>query len=192
MNEPAESTSPSVAPLALDVRARDWWQATFAEGGGDRAVRARLVRCRTPLDAVTVPAALSLARRLGRIPDASAPAFRQRGFERALALAVVLAHVRTATATPLLRALGWGAFPLDSKATERGDASPVLSELRFRRLLQTEGDPELIAAFSRLLALAKGAADPAELARVLLHWEQDRTKRDLALTYFAAKAIGLE
>jgi CRISPR type I-E-associated protein CasB/Cse2 len=181
--------TPSNSP---ETRARDWWRTSVSDAEGDRGVRAELRRAHSPLDAVSIPAALALARRLGRIPEPGAQPWKQRGFERALGLAVVLSFVRTDTPMPLLRSLGWAQFPYDKRESDVTDGRPILSELRFKRLLQTDGEDELIAAFSRLIKLARGETDVANLARIFLRWDEDRTKRDLALTYFNANARGLD
>lgn len=177
---------------SMERRARDWWHAMISDAEGDRGVRAQLRRCATPRDALGVPAAIGLARRLDRIPAEDAPAWKQRAFERALGLAIVLAHVRAESDKPLIRVLGWEVFPYDKKEADAGAKRPKLSELRFKRFLLTEGSDELIAAFVRLIALAGGETDVADLARVFLCWDYDRTKRDLALTYFCADAHGLD
>jgi CRISPR type I-E-associated protein CasB/Cse2 len=174
----------------IEERALDWWRTSLLEG--DRGNRARLRRCHTPLDAVAVPSAISLSRRLGRVPAPTDPVWKQRGFERALGLAIVLASVKQNNQIPLLRSLGWEKFPYDQKETDVTSGRPKLSELRFKRLLQTEGEDELIAAFGRLVQLADGATDVAALTRVYLHWDDDRTKRDLALTYYRAETRGLD
>ena len=172
-------------------RAREWWQAAISDEGGDRGARSALRRCTTPLEAMTIPAAISLARRLGRIPSVDAPKWKAQQFERALGLAIVLAHVRANVQTPLVRELGWKQFPGDRKETDAGDERPRLSELRFKRFLQNENEDELIAAFCRLLALAGNETNVTDLARAFLRWDEDRTKRDLALTYFNADSRGL-
>lgn len=195
MSDAPETTSLSPASIegqSMEQRARDWWRVMISDADGDRGVRARLRRCTTPLDALSVPAAIGLARRLGLVPDAGAPAWKQRGFERAFGLAIVLAHVRAEGDRILMHALGWGVFPYDKKEADAGAERPRLSELRFKRFLQAEGEEELIAAFVRLIALADGETDVADLSRVFLRWEDDRTKRDLALAYFRANARGLD
>jgi CRISPR type I-E-associated protein CasB/Cse2 len=186
------SASASDHENSMEQRARDWWRITISDAEGDRGLRARLRRCATPLDAVGIPAAIGLARRLGRVPDESAPAWKHRAFERALGLAIVLAGVRVDSGIPLMRSLGWGVFPYDKKENDAGVVPPILSELRFRRFLQTEGEDELIAGFMRLISWAGGETDVTNLSRVFLRWDDDRTKRDLALVYFRANARGLE
>jgi len=177
---------------SIEHRARDWWRVTISDAEGDRGVRAQLRRCATPRDALGVPAAIGLARRLGRIPEVGAPAWKQRGFERVLGLAIVLAHVRAEIGVPLMRALGWSQFPYGKKEATAGVERPILSELRFKRFLQTEDEQDLIAAFVRLVKLAGSETDVADLARMFLRWDDDRTKRDLALVYFRANTRGLD
>jgi CRISPR type I-E-associated protein CasB/Cse2 len=182
---------PTTARVPLGERAREWWRVTVSDAAGDRGIRAQLRRARTPLDAVSIPAAIGLARRLGSVATPDAPPWKQQAFERALGLAIVLAHVTADSETSLLRVLGWGQFPYDKAEAEVTEGRPILSELRFRRFLQTDGEEELIAAFARLVRLAKGAVDVADLSRAFLRWNDDSTKRDLALTYFRADARGL-
>lgn len=192
----AERTSLVMAtvagPSAIEHRAREWWRITIYDTEGNRAARAQLRRCTTVVDALCIPAAIGLARRLGRIPGIAAPQWKQNAFERVLALAIVLSHVRHDNGIGLLRALGWGRFPDEGKAVDAAQARPILSELRFKRLLQCESDDDLIRTFTRLVSLAGNEADVAELARVFLHWDDDRTKRDVALTYFRANSLGLD
>ena len=187
----AEALTLGREPSPLASRVAEWWRTTLSDSAGDRGIRATLCRCRSPLDAVTVPAVLGLARRLGRVPAAGDPLWKQRGFERVLTLGIVLAAVRKDHDEPLLRRLGWGQFPYQLKETEAKEGRPILSELRFKRLLQTDGEDELIAAFRRLVALAGGETSVRDLAQVLLNWDYPRTQRDLALTYYRANTYGL-
>lgn len=189
MNAAAQTMSNPTG--SVEQRVVDWWRGVISDAEGDRGIRAELRRCRTPVDAVSVPAAISLAKRLGRIPSVGDPGWKQQGFERALGLAIVLSNVRVDSAAPVIRTLGWGQFPYDKKETEILEGRPRLSELRFKRLLQTDGEVELIAALIRLVKLAGGEANVADLSRLFLHWDEDRTKRDLALTYYRANALGL-
>ena len=189
MNAAAQTMSNPTG--SVEQRVVDWWRGFISDAEGDRGIRAELRRCRTPVDAVSVPAAISLAKRLGRIPSVGDPRWKQQGFERALGLAIVLSNVRVDSEAPLIRTLGWGQFPYDKKETEILEGRPRLSELRFKRLLQTDGEVELIAALIRLVKLAGGEANVADLSRLFLHWDEDRTKRDLALTYYRANALGL-
>lgn len=191
MNETSKLSNAATTVSPSD-RAREWWAVNISDAEGERGVRARLRRAGSSQDALSIPAAIALARRLGRIPEPGSPQWKQAAFDRALGLAVVLAHVREDTPTPLFRTLGWRQFPYDKQESDAGDDRPVLSELRFKRLLQTSGEEDLLAAFVRLIALAGGATNVADTARIYLNWDFDRTKRDIALTYFNATSTGLD
>lgn len=189
LSSTGQSTAPGT-PSAAD-RVREWWRITISDTDGDRAARAALRRCTSPRDALAIPAALALARRLGRIPEPGAPHWKARGFERALGLAIVLSHVETDGETRLLRTLGWPQFPHAKPGHEPTTEQPLLREPRFKRFLQSESEDELIAAFVRLIRLARHQANIADLAHVFLNWGKDRTRRDLALAYFNANQRGL-
>jgi CRISPR type I-E-associated protein CasB/Cse2 len=176
-----------------EQRALDWWNQTISDENGDRSVRANLRRCKTVRDALDVPAALGLAKRLGVIPQENAPEWKQNGFNRSLALAIILAHVRSNTDQKLLNAVGWQQFPFNTKENDAGDNAPILSELRFKRLLQVdtlEGEDDLIAFMTRLIKLAGNETNVTNLAQLVLDWDKDRTKRDMALTYYRAHERG--
>jgi CRISPR type I-E-associated protein CasB/Cse2 len=187
----AETAESSKSP---EQRARAWWRTMISDADGDRGARAQLRRCVTARDALGVPAAIGLAKRLGCLPDAEAPLWKQRDFERALGLAIVLAQVRREpeNGRSLMRQLGWGQFPYAKKDTDADTDAPKLSELRFKRFLQTEGEDELIQAFARLVKLAGNETNVADLAKTFLEWDRDRTKQHLALDYFNARKDALD
>jgi len=145
-------------------RARDWW----LELQKDSAARARLRRCRTPLDALLVPQTFSLMQRLGWRGD--------RG-ERVAALAAVLAHVREDDTQRIARAIG--------RATLKDADTALLSEGRFRRLMTVRGADELQTAMTRLSAHLGGHVNVTDLANSMLWWT-DRTRANWAYGYYAA------
>ena len=148
--------------------AYDWWRRlASSDRGHDRASLARLRRAERPLDVLFEPAALRLLVRL--------PYLRS---ERVAIVAAVLAHVTEATDRSLPRLLG------RSKLEE--DRSATVSESRFRRLLQSDGD-ELLQPMRRLVRMAKGTANVQELARAILYWG-DRVKRDWTFAYYGVAA----
>ncbi len=158
--------------------ARKWWRALSDTKYGDRAAMARLRRCETPVDALTVAPALALSRALQRNqPDTSS-------FQDALGLAILLAHVKEDDTQHLMRAAGWKTFPGEKKETEAGADHPLLSELRFRRLIQTASD-EKLTAFKRLVRIMSGKVDVVDLAESYLFWGDKRRER-WAFDYFAA------
>jgi CRISPR type I-E-associated protein CasB/Cse2 len=177
----AESDHPSQA-LA-------WWQYHLDSRSRtyDPGTRARLRRCDSPADAAAIPAAVSLARRVGAF---SAGADDQRIID-ALNLARVLAHVRTHEPGPPMRVAGWKKAPGDRKESDAGEDRPLLSGARFRRLLATGPDEEQVAAFVRLIAILDGKVDVTALSRDFLNWSHpwkgERVRRQWAEDYFAAR-----
>lgn len=162
------------------LAARKWWRSLSDKKFGDRAAMARLRRCESVIDALSIPHALALARALDRCH------LDTKGFHGALELATLLAHVKEDDPQHLhlMRAAGWKAFPGEKKETETGTDRPVLSELRFRRLLQTAPE-EKLAAFKRLVRILGGKADVADLTDSYLFWG-DQVRERWAVEYFAA------
>lgn len=143
----------------------------------DRATRAALLRCRAPGDVIAVPAYHRLCVRLQ--PTIGEEFHWQ---ERLAAVVGLLAVVRSADDREGLAA---------RMARSAGDR-PTVSELRFRRLLKTEGrdSDRFYPAMRRILKLLDHKANPLELARVTYYWD-DRfrgpdIRRDWAFAYFSA------
>ena len=169
-------------------RAAGWWRnlqgvssdGEMGEHAPDRAALAELRRCDRPLDALFVPAGMSLVRDLGahiRYPGESERAHEQR-IARATGLASVLAQVR-GTDRPLMQKLGW-----QHRGKDAADTA-VLSEQRLRRALAVEEPDELLAMFRRLVAQAGNQCDPRDLAESYLNWG-DRVRTRWAFQYYAA------
>ena len=157
------------APSATEI-ASDWWHSLVSsDRGHDRASLARLRRAEQPLDALFEPAALRLVARLPRMRA-----------ERVAVLAAVLAHVTEPAELSLPRSVG--------RSTLEDDHSAAVSESRFRRLLQSDGD-ELLHPMRRLVRMAKGKANVADLARAILYWG-DRVKRDWIFAYYGVATGG--
>jgi CRISPR system Cascade subunit CasB len=173
MTLPAETaTKAGPGELALE-----WWRRWLSPDRGDPGVRARLRRSRSVTEALTIPAAVGLARRLGAVREGAHP---QR-LEQTLRLAQVLAHVRAHRPVSAMRALGYQSFPGD-KPSE----TPKLSEARFRRLLKAEEGEEQVTMFIRLVHLLGGETDIAALARDFLFWHRESTRQRWAFEYYAA------
>lgn len=175
----------------VGMRAREWWQQYCSPDDGDPGVRARLRRCRTAVEAMTVPAAIDLARRLEAF-TVSGP-HEDELLARSLELAGVLANIKRDTSTDgprhtLLRSVGYKALPRDGK--EKESDRPRLSEARFRRLVQVESGEEQTVAFRRLIALLGGEADVVRLAGDYWEWSdpyrRDRVRQRWAVEYYAA------
>ncbi|HEX6630955.1 MAG TPA: hypothetical protein VF048_07685, partial [Gemmatimonadaceae bacterium] len=127
--ESAATTSNLEKPAGTGGRVLDWWRHHCDPATADPGTRAQLRRCDSPVDAATIPAAVSLARRLGAFADDA----DDRRVSTALNLARVLAHVREHAPGAPMRAAGWKSFAGDRKESEAGEDRPLLSEARFRR-----------------------------------------------------------
>ena len=149
-------------PSAADI-ARQWWQdLTLTDPGrrgAQRAARARLRRAATVLDVIQEREALRLVARLpGRSP------------ERVATLAGVLAFVGRDAPDGQNVARAIGRNSLDDVD------SALMSEGRFRRLLQADDD-DLMDAMRRLVRLTKGVANVRDLSFAVLYWGDGVKKR---------------
>lgn len=144
--------------------ARHWWRKLEHDG----AARAQLRRCRTAIEAATIPVTLDLARSIG-----SGPSSPREQFVHACELARVLAwvdregRIPTGPTMPLMRTLGWPKFP------DKNDTSanrPLLSEVRFRRLLRTDEPADLADQLVRLIRQADRMCQVRSLAADFLAW----------------------
>jgi len=167
--KPDEAERPGVVALK-------WWSALTNPQHGDRAALARLRRCENGTDTLTIPQAIALGRGLGRLGG--------QDFSDALGLAIVLAHVKENDPQKLMRAAGWKSFPGEKKETSAGEDRPVLSELRFRRMLQTTRDAR-IPAFIRLVRILGGKVNVVDVAESFLFWGAKK-RQVWAFDYFAA------
>lgn len=150
---------------------------------------ARLRRCRSTVDALTEPAAVGLARRLGVLHERSR--HDDDAVRAALDLARVLAHVTTHSGQQrVMQSAGWKQFPGERRESDAGEIRPVLSEARFRRLLTTPTGEPLVAAFIRLVRQLKGVVNVTELANDFRNWgDPERgpgVRQKWAFDYYAA------
>lgn len=152
-----------------------WWAALQPDPergqAGDRAALAMLRRAATPLQAAEQAASVQLARTLEVAP---------REFEDVAVCAAVLAHVRQDDPrTPAARSIA-----VDPKDPA---ARPLLSPLRFRRLIEARDAGDRLIQFRRLVALAGGALNVADLAVAVLDWS-DMRRRDWIFLYHGGDA----
>jgi CRISPR system Cascade subunit CasB len=163
-----------------------WWRRTIDESKpvADPRVRALLRRAHTANEAIMIPAAVDLARRLKLVPDSSVDP-TGRDLTRALDLTRVLAHIRTHAKMHPMRELGYSSFPGDDV---EGGKAPTLSELRFRRLLQASAGEPKVAAFKRLVAQLDDTANVADIAEAFWFWNDPdaHVKQVWAFKYFNA------
>ena len=147
------------------VVAEDWWRALNADRSGGRGARrgalARMRRAATPLEVMQEPEALRLIARLPRNPD------------RVAVLAGILACVRETEGRTVARAIGRASLD---------DERAILSEVRFRRLLQARND-ELLEAMRRIIRLTSGKANVYDLSDAVLHWG-DRVRKRWIFDYY--------
>ena len=149
--------------------AYEWWRALnpkeTAQSGSQRAALAHMRCAATPMEVMLVPEAMRLVARLPRDPD------------RVATLAGILVHVRESDEQLVARAVGRTA--LDE------DRSALLSEGRFRRLLQTPGS-DLMEPMRRLVRMMKGTVNVPDLAAAVLYWGD--SVRNWIFDYYAVSA----
>lgn len=140
-----------------------WWSKNLGmrESAAARGLAARLKRG-APLAALCEPSVHDLAAALGFRPAQALDLMR---------LACLLAEVREHDGVTLARRLG---------GTE-----PVMSNLRFQRLMRAESD-ELTVLLRRAIIMADRRCNVAALANDLLHWEAARPR--WCFHYFGADA----
>jgi CRISPR system Cascade subunit CasB len=163
--------------------ARRWWEMlqTARKDGTPNPVRnpgalARLRRAATPGAALDEPNVFDLYKKLG-----FGRGDVDRRLPRVATAAAVLAHIRT------------DAMPSDNgfrrrfaEMLGRGGDRPLMSPLRFKRLLTATEDQELLIAFRRAVALAGGRnIDVGDIAASLLDWSERRRMR-WAFDYYGA------
>lgn len=162
--------SDRIESIDLEGAVRNWWRALSGLAPNkerNRAALAELRRSADPLDVAFVPAFGDLRRALHAGTDWQ--------IVRAAMIAYVLAHVREDDLRPVARALG----------PQKGDEGSIMSEARFRRLLQSRESDDLIRRLVRAVKMLKGKANVADLALSIWHWN-DRTRRNWAFQYLNA------
>ena len=138
----------------------EWWHQLQ----DDKGARAELRRCKGVDEVVMTAAFQRLCYRLR-------PAFKgQSNWEdRLAAIAGLLSHGEEIELGLAL-------------AKQMSEGKPVVSELRFRRLLQRDR-AELYTTMIRVLRMLKGKADIHDLAQSVFYWG-DKVKKDWAYAYF--------
>jgi CRISPR system Cascade subunit CasB len=148
-----------------------WWSDLQSDPGA----RARLRRCRKPIEALAQPATIELMLRMGWKPP-ELDRYDWYG-ERIAAIAMVLAHVREHSERPVARLLG-ATYGLDK---------PILSNLRWERLSNAEGHEEIATQFTRVIQMLGGTANVVDLAFAMRTWDSDtnhRAKQRWIYAYF--------
>jgi len=143
------------APRSHAVVAQAWWgrlQPGPDGKGGNRGALARLRRVGRARDALLEREAIQLCRALPTV-----------AFDVVAITAAVLAHVRADTPGSVAQRLGTG-----------NGGAPVMSFLRFQRLIQADTEDERLNAFRRAVALADRKVSVLDLADSLLDWTDQR------------------
>lgn len=156
--------SESVKPADLGQIAATWWQAQIGlrDSAKARALAARLRRA-GPVEALCEPAVQALAQQL-RVGPAKA--------EQLARIVCLLAEVRENDSARLANRLGGG--------------EPLMSNLRFQRLLRAE-DSERVALLRRAVLMADRRCNVAALARDVWTWSE-AVKMRWCFDYFGADA----
>lgn len=155
--------------------AEAWWRELTSHDaagrttrGARRAALANLRRAGTPLEVIQEPEALRL---ITRLPHENP--------DRVAALAGILAFVREPDDSPVARAIG--------RTSLDDEASAIMSESRFRRLMQVSGE-ELMGAMRRLVRLTKGKANVSDLSFAVLRWG-DSVKKRWIFDYYGVRGV---
>ncbi|MTH95150.1 type I-E CRISPR-associated protein Cse2/CasB [Roseibium sp. RKSG952] len=153
----------SEKPKSAGAAALGWWHSNLhaEDSGSARALAARLRRG-GPVAVLSEPAVQELAKQLALGPERAADLVR---------LVRLLAEIRENQGTRLAERLG--------------GSDPVLSRLRFQKLMRAEGD-ELATLLRRAIVMAGRRCNVAALASDLLDWEAARTR--WCFQYFSADA----
>jgi CRISPR system Cascade subunit CasB len=162
MTAAAEKSHPNRSVVGTVVA--DWWSALQT----DRGSRAALRRCGTTTDVQLQPVFHRLVARLSFTAD-DAPSF-----DRLAAVAAVLSHVDTDA----------GDREFASLLADSTSGQPVLSDLRFRRILAVTRPDELLETMRRAVRLTDRRAPVAGFANDLFYWG-DRTRKRWAFRYYA-------
>ncbi len=185
--------TPQVADSSAPESAvRRWWRVYCGPEAYDRGTRARLKRCRSTREALYEKAAIALPRWTNAILP-GAKALTPEAI-RMLDLTRVLVHVREddRSLRPM-QAAGWKEFPGDRKEADiEASKRPKLSQVRFRRLLTTDGGEDLVRAFIRLIALLDGKVNVEALGRDFRDWGHpsrgEAVRQRWAFDYYAASS----
>jgi CRISPR system Cascade subunit CasB len=145
----------------------EWWKDLEKDKGG----RAELRRASSVFEALMCPSFQRLQRRLVAInPEMFGKGYQLDRLAMACAL---MAHVRTRSELSLPKAMS---------AKPKGAERNPVSELRFKRLLESPDDEALFTGLRRALPLIDRTVDLLSLVSAVLFWGND-VKRTWAYDY---------
>lgn len=157
--------------------ARRWWRSLQDETAkgeskpGNRAALAQLRRA-SAVGALAEEQTFVLFQALGYGQNDT------KRLPRVATLACLLAHIRENTGESFGRAIG--------RQSIADKDSAKLKALRFQALIAANGEDEILRAFRRAVDILGGRANVADLARVVLFFDFDETRRKLAFDYYGA------
>jgi len=143
---------------------KTWWQALEDM----RGERAQLRRCKNVEQVLFVPYYQTLYWSLSN----------QSSWKNRIAIAAVaglLAHVDT-NPPPLT-------LPQQMAQSKPAGDKPVVSELRFRRLVKCETHEQLYPTLRRVILMLNRSVDIVQLAESV-YWWNDKTRQDWAFQYY--------
>lgn len=155
----------------IQTRLFEWW-AGLEHNKGERA---RLRRCRAPQEAMMQRGFFRLYEKLGR------PEHLDR--QRLAGVGGLLAHVRENAETNDLGQL------LGNRGS--GDNGPVLSESRFRRLLQYDEISALYHPMIRVIRFVDHRLPVSEFSNAMYYWGEQQKER-LAFQYYGTLSLAEE
>lgn len=162
-------------PLVL-TQVVKWW--SNLQGPRFTGERAMLRRLKSPNEVALQGNYFTLLESVLEIEEAEI--FRGAITSRLPLIAGVLAHVEQDTpGCPVAKAMGM---------KKQGSDRPVMSDLRFRRLLRTEDSPELYIMMIRIIRMLGNKADVKDLVQSLYFWN-DQTRKSWASQYYLQKDI---
>ncbi|MDO8841272.1 MAG: type I-E CRISPR-associated protein Cse2/CasB [Methanocalculus sp.] len=142
-----------------------WWQG-FDNNRGERA---DLRRCHSAHEVMLNPAYHRLRLRLSENGE-----IYPGNLRRLAILAGVLAHVREGTQIPVAEQLGRSNTEMETTG---------FSEIRFRRILQTEDPEDLFMTLIRMVQHQGGKINIRDLSYSILNWNE-RTREQWAMKYY--------
>jgi CRISPR system Cascade subunit CasB len=166
---------------ALGKQLADWWLRLSK----DSANRAELKRCESVTEVMLTPAFQQLCRQLKpQMPEGN------RWQEKLAIVAGLAAHLDRHSSEQVLQNQGDNLAALvkqlasdkDGRLSARSGHRPVVSELRFRRLIQREAD-DLYTPLIRIIRMLGGKANLFGLAESIFYWG-DAVKKRWAFAYF--------
>ena len=147
----------------LGKKLKEWWQ----ELENDRGQRAELRRAKSVHEVIMLPCFHRACRQFASLFG------RESRWQSRLALIMaMLSHVKQLDSDKKLAA-----------QMAEGSDKPVVSELRFRRLLQCERD-KLFVALIRVIHLLDGQANIYDIANSCFYWG-DNVKKHWVFAYFS-------